>query len=356
MGKIPVKNIYYMLAYAFRALGTGAFADLSSEDFDDAQDLFAAIMLTGVNTQLKRGLYREYTLQTEDLLTMRGKLDVPGTSRLRGARSRRLTCEFDELMENNLLNQVLKTTALILVRHGSVKDVRRVQLRRALACFGQVDEIDPSRIQWSTLHYGRTSASYRVLMGLCELVVEGMLLTDERGQHRLRSFTDDQRMSMLYEKFILEYYARHWACLHPRASEVKWSLDDGEGFMLPAMRTDITLSSGDSELIIDAKYYARNTQEHFSHRSIHSANLYQIFTYVKNREAEMSGRPHELSGMLLYARTDDEVQPEGTYAMSGNRISVATLDLNKDFKEISKALDDIARKQFPAAVASSGHR
>ncbi|MFZ2580734.1 MAG: hypothetical protein WAX30_14485 [Citrobacter portucalensis] len=77
---------------------------------------------------------------------------------------------------------------------------------------------------------------------------------------------------------------------------------------------------------------------------------------VKNREAQMSGRPHELSGMLLYARTDDEVQPEGTYAMSGNRISVATLDLNKDFKEISKALDDIARKQFPEVVASSGHR
>lgn len=77
---------------------------------------------------------------------------------------------------------------------------------------------------------------------------------------------------------------------------------------------------------------------------------------VKNREAQMSGRPHELSGMLLYARTDDEVQPEGTYATSGNRISVATLDLNKDFKEISKALDDIARKHFPAAAPSPGRR
>ena len=42
----------------------------------------------------------------------------------------------------------------------------------------------------------------------------------------------------------------------------------------------------------------------------------------KNKEAELKDQPHEVSGMLLYAKTDEEIQPNGSYLMSGNRISV----------------------------------
>ena len=45
--------------------------------------------------------------------------------------------------------------------------------------------------------------------------------------------------------------------------------------------------------------------------------------------------------MLLYARTTNEIQPDSDYVMSGNKISVKTLDLNREFGEIKKQLDDI---------------
>ena len=46
--------------------------------------------------------------------------------------------------------------------------------------------------------------------------------------------------------------------------------------------------------------------------------------------------------MLLYARTDEEIQPDNEYMMSGNNISVKTLNLNFDFSEISAQLNAIA--------------
>lgn len=46
--------------------------------------------------------------------------------------------------------------------------------------------------------------------------------------------------------------------------------------------------------------------------------------------------------MLLYARTDEEVQPEGSYLMSGNRIGVQTLDLEREFSEIALQVDSMA--------------
>ena len=45
--------------------------------------------------------------------------------------------------------------------------------------------------------------------------------------------------------------------------------------------------------------------------------------------------------MLLYAKTESEIQPDSTYQMTGNKISVKTLDLNKKFSIIAKQLDDI---------------
>ena len=72
--------------------------------------------------------------------------------------------------------------------------------------------------------------------------------------------------------------------------------------------------------------------------TLHSNNLYQIFTYVKNK-AVSGGK---VSGMLLYAKTDEAIQPNNTYMMSGNKISVRTLDLDCEFSKIANQLNGIA--------------
>ena len=52
--------------------------------------------------------------------------------------------------------------------------------------------------------------------------------------------------------------------------------------------------------------------------------------------------PHEVSGMLLYAWTDEDEIPEFEYRMSGNRIAARKLNLDGDFDSIRAQLDDIA--------------
>ena len=112
------------------------------------------------------------------------------------------------------------------------------------------------------------------------------------------------------------------------------------------MQSDIMLSRENTVLIIDAKYYSRNMQEQYHTQSIRSSNLYQIFTYVKNKDAELVDKPHTVSGMLLYARTEDAIQPDNSYKMSGNRIDVKTLDLNQEFPIIADQLNHIVEDFF----------
>lgn len=77
--------------------------------------------------------------------------------------------------------------------------------------------------------------------------------------------------------------------------------------------------------------------------TIHSGNMYQIFTYVKNQDVENNGR---VSGMLLYAKTEEAITPDCSFVIGGNKISVKTVDLNKEFKLIAAQLDKIAEDYF----------
>ena len=153
-------------------------------------------------------------------------------------------------------------------------------------------------------------------------------------------------MCRLYEKFILEYYNKHFTDLRVSASQIPWDLDAGVRTMLPIMQSDIHLQKGNKVLIIDAKYYSHTTQTQFDKHTIHSGNLYQIFTYVKNED-----EPHEVAGIILYAKTEEEIQPDNKFMMHGNRISVKTLDLNRPFAEIAQQLNEIAEGYFGKEMA-----
>ena len=343
---IFIKNIYYMLSYAFTTLDQGDYEEIATEEFENIHNLFAAILSKGIGRQLKQGLCREYLNRKEDTVVARGKIDIPGTIQNKLARKRILTCEYDELSENNLLNQILKTTAMLLLQHTGVDTEYKNDLKKEMLFFSNVDTIDPSTVRWADIRFQRNNSTYRMLISLCQLILEGMLLTTDSGEYRLATFIDEQRMNRLYEKFILEYYIKECPQVTTTAPQIQWALDDGVGTMLPVMQSDIMLAKGNTILIIDAKYYTHTTQVQYDVHTLHSGNLYQIFTYVKNKDAEFGNNPHTVSGMLLYAATDEDIQPNNSYQMSGNKISVQTLDLNQDFTEIATQLDAIVDEHF----------
>ena len=65
--------------------------------------------------------------------------------------------------------------------------------------------------------------------------------------------------------------------------------------------------------------------------------------YVKNEDRAHTGN---VSGMLLYARTTEEIEPWLSVPIGGNQISVRSLDLNRPFVEIADSLDRIAYENF----------
>lgn len=340
-----------MLTYAFQVLRQKNYEDIASEEFDNIQDLFAAILAKGISKQLKQGLHREYITKQEELPFLRGKLDIHNTIRNQMQRKRILGCEYDELSANNIYNRILKTTAVILLRDISVRKQQKAELKKVILYFDDVNTVEPMAIRWDMLNYQRNNKNYEMLINICRFVLDGMLQTTESGKYKMADFSD-RYMHKLYEKFVLEYFRKHHSYLTEiRAAQIKWNLSEStdEGMMrfLPAMQTDIFLKMNDRVLIIDTKYYSKIMQTQYDKVTLHSNNLYQIFTYVKNEDRSETGK---VSGMLLYAKTNEKITPDGAFMMGKNKISIKTLDLNKDFKMIASQLDEIIEEHFSNAI------
>lgn len=107
----------------------------------------------------ERGLYKEYVTKHETLSVMRGKLDMPETIRNRIQRRQKLACEFDELSENNLFNQILKTTMHFLLIDGGVYPERKVALKKILVffdgmiCLTRPRPVEPTAYQRNIQNY-----------------------------------------------------------------------------------------------------------------------------------------------------------------------------------------------------------
>lgn len=335
---IFIKNIYYMLSYAFKALQQNNYEEIESENFENIYDLFAEIIHKGVNRQLKQGLYKEYITQQEDLPTIRGKIVLRDSIHNKIQRKQLMACEYDELSEDNLFNQILKAATILLIKEVAVKKERKRKLQKILFHFSSISTIDPRQINWNSLQFQRNNQTYQMLLNLCRFIIEGLLLTTESGVYKLPTFSEEN-LALLFERFVFEYYQKHYPNLRPRAPFITWNTynqDDYQGkFLLPQMKTDIVLYNRNDVLIIDTKFYSNNLS---IFNKIHSANLYQIYSYVKNEDVESSGN---VSGMLLYAQTDTQQPLDYTYNMDGNLISVKSVDLNQEFEVIRKQLDEV---------------
>ena len=268
---IRVRNVFHMLAYAFSALTEQGYRAVATEDFDNAAELCAAILEQGVSLQLKRGLGQEYVSRTEARSSLRGAIKVTESVKSQAIWRRQLVCSYDEFSVDTTMNRVIKATVALLVC-SDISRARKKSLKKLMVYFANVREIDLHTVNWN-MRYDRNNRTYRMLMAVCWLVVKGLLQTQSDGSVRMMDFFDEQRMSHLYEKFILEYYRREHPRLRASASFVEWALDDGMSEGLPAMRSDITLSAGGRVLIIDAKYYKSTMQSNFDKKTVHSGNL-----------------------------------------------------------------------------------
>lgn len=337
---IPVKNVYYMLMYAWQEVTDIQLSNLEIESFQNTADLLTELLLLSLKKLRTLGIDREYIPERRESTSPHGQIDFASTISSGNYWNRRVISSVTVLNENTYLNRILKTTLKLLI-NSECTDKHKESLRLVLRGFRNVKTVHPDSIDWN-IKYNRLNNRYRYSISICYLILKGLLQKNENGERSVGAVMDDLQLERLYEKFLLGYFQKKYPELRPLSRQIAWGGNNSSIPYLPIMRTDVTLETENAILIIDAKYYQRILSGYFGSEKIPSANLYQIFTYVKNMAFGIPNK--KVSGMLLYAATDEDPALDCQYTLCGSSILVKTLDLSRPFNLIENDLDTIARE------------
>lgn len=347
--EIPIKNIYYMLSYAYTNLKIDNNIKKESESFENVYELLSRVLISGVNNLIKRGFYKEYITKDEDTNTIRGKININESIKRQTHIYKRLNCLYDEFSEDVLFNSILKTTINNLIRIKELNKKLKSELNKLTLFFDSVTSVDLNKRVFGLIFWNRNNQHYKLLINICELIFN-LELPDEAkdGEIHFKDFIKrhEKEMANLFENFVFNYYKKEFKDLKVHKPYIKWYLDNEyennyKNNLLPLMRTDIVLENKDLEptnlkqLIIDTKFYSNILSTFHEKSSLNSGNLYQIYSYVNN-----SLFPGEVRGMLLYAALGEEIDLE--YKIGEHIIYIKTLNLNQNWGGIDKRLKEIA--------------
>jgi len=348
---IPIKNIYYLLSYAWDQLEQGELVDVNSQDSTELLDLFADVLGKGTEHIIRRGLEQNYIDITEATTAIRGKIQIFPSARHMLFEHGKALCTYDQMTVDTKANQVIKATLKYLASHKDVDSVLRKKMQGLVRALPDVSDKRFDRFALRGIQLHRNNRFYKFLLNVCELVLEQTLVTEKEGGNRFRDFVrDEHRMRRLFERFLKNFYKHHLPCCEVKSEKINWWVDneiDQNISLLPSMTTDISIRGNKKTLVIDAKFKQSVFQKHFNKSSFHSDNLYQLFSYLKNMESR-GGVDASASGMLIYPLVNESVQED--YKIHGHDLSIITIDLTLEWSEIEKSLLSFVEKyQFGLA-------
>ena len=341
--RIPVRNLYYLLLYAWDCLPSRGVQKVGIDESPDLPNLLSNALNQGAHQLLRRGLDRGYVEVTEETRKPRGKLRLAIMAKQQTLLRGLAVCDLDELTVDVLHNKILRTTLLALANCDDVEEENRQVLHQAWLRMGGVSNIRLHADLFQRVQLSRNIAHYGFLMRVCELIFHMLLPDEQGGESRFRDLLkDEKRMWAVFEKFLRNFYRRELKDFTAQSKKVDWVAEAREKDhlkYLPEMRTDITLHSQDRVVVADAKYYlkALGGGRKKGNPKIRSGHLYQLLSYLTHTQRLNPDK--QASGILVYPAVNYSLRLE--YRLLDFPVTVATVNLGANWPTIHNELLDL---------------
>lgn len=355
MGKnklpIPIKNIFYMLCYAWNVLAIKDDILVGDDDFDDAYNLLGRIFAYGTSKLIKSGFHRSYIENEDDLLSLRGKINMNNQIKNIVKRNGQCSCVYDEYSTNDIFNQIIKYTMNSLIKNPLVDANIKKTLHNQIIFFSNIDEIPPTKDNRIKLVFNRNNTIYRLLINIAIMIYDNTIVNDEKGKNVFKDFFREEQMQRVYELFLLNFYKINLdnKVYHVHAPKINWRMDKTyEDIELNDLfdidwnpgdrRTDIVIENNNinCQFILDAKYYAKTFINKYmtnDETKIRDSHMNQIKGYVN--DSDYNGFKY---GALLYPMTTNDLSKGKMIPFDGTPIYLKTINLNSDWKNIERDL------------------
>jgi|SRR5262249_30328449 len=337
---IPIRNIYYLLLYAWNRLPEGKAIDVSGVSSPDLPNLLAKVLTEGVRQLQRRGLDRQYVQSDEDLTRPRGRMLLADTLR-RGLLGRvQVACTTDDLSYDVLHNRIIKSTLEKLAKTDEIDRTLRDAIIAITNSLDAVQSVGVTFRDFSRIQLHGNNAFYWFLLRICALVHQGLLPEPGTGRFRFRDvLSDPQAMGLIFQDFVRNFFTLEQKEFQSKGETFRWPIDEDYGrgqALLPTMNTDVSLLRKDetAAIIIECKW----TGDTLQRGRLRSDHLYQLNAYMRYHSRALKS-PAAVEGLLLYPLVDEPV--DVAVGINGQRLRVRTIDLTTDWPSIRRQLLDL---------------
>lgn len=346
-GAIPVRNAWYLLIYAWDMARWRGRWDGAAEAAPNLVGLLARVLVDSTTELLRHQLPRAYTRTTQEIQAVRGRIDFARSLKRLSFESGRAVCAYSELSSDTLRNRILRSTLDHLMRdprivlggkpeHG---EALRHDLRKAVRAMDGVAITAVQSSDFGKLQLGRNDIAYLLPLSICHLIYRYEMPSEAAGADVLAGLLRDEiAFADLFERFIRNFCRYHYPEANVAAEELSWFDESGSAFV-PRMRTDITMEWREPaarRFVIDTKYYTNTLAVRFEgSEKFHSANLYQLYTYLRTQE-HLSESHRAAAGLLLYPATRYALDEK--MRVQGHKLHVATVDLAQPWPVVENEL------------------
>lgn len=336
--KIPIKNIYQILCYAWNIIDYKDNTVCGNEEFDSIYNLLGRILVNEVTKLCKRGFYKEYIDVQDELKTPKGNINITETVNKNLLAKKRLICEYSLYSEDVLFNQIIKVCIRQFSSYPKLDYEIKIKLIELNKSFSNVSDIKMDNRYFGLLRYSNNNMNYQMIMNVCKLFRYGLVANNDSEDIKFVDFIQESKMEEVFEKFILNWYKKNlssdFIVSNPK---IKFIIPDDEEKLdyLPDMQTDIVLynKKTNKKMIMDAKFYYDTLVSKFtnSKKKIRNAHIYQINTYL-----DMDDFDGIQYGALIYPTTYVELDEKQT--VKNRNIRFYTLNLNLTWNDIESRL------------------
>lgn len=353
---IPIKNLFYMLCYAWNVLAIMDDVKVGDDEYNDAYDLLARVFAYGIGRLIRSGFHRSYIEQTEELSTIRGKISVQDSIDGMTMLKKRLVCTYDEYSTNDIFNQILKYTIDSLMRNTNVSEITKKELKKQMVFFAGIESKPPTKENRQKLIFNRNYITYKLLINIAVMLYDETVVNEEEGHNNFKDFFQEEQMHKVFELFILNFYAMHLdrSTYKVHAPKINWQIEEnadniwGSAFDVDVdpgdRRTDIVIENKKTKLqmIFDAKYYKKTFVDAYmgpGEENVRTGHLNQLRGYILDSEY-----PGKKVGALLYPMVNNDLNKGKVFPIQGSPIIVKTINLNDDWWNIESDMLDFLHR------------
>src|SRR5512134_2473385 len=120
---IPIRNLWYMLLYAWNEVPLNAMRGLAMEEVEiqrapTLDALLASVLVKLMQQRLRIGLGHDYVDEERALPRIRGRISFTESLKQRTLDRSQVVCDFQGYSANSLKNQIIRTTLARLMKVG----------------------------------------------------------------------------------------------------------------------------------------------------------------------------------------------------------------------------------------------